>query len=226
MVHVRDLVDAAPERGRRRDHPGRRHARGARRAVPGDHGPVGERQVHPPRPRRRARPADGRLHPGGRRRARLARRGRARPAPPGEDRLRVPGLPPDPDAHRARERRRSRSSSPARADASRQAPRAPRGGRAQDARGPLSRPSCRAASSSGSRSREPWRTARVSCSPTSRRATWTRRRAPRSSTSSSSLHRRHGTTLILVTHDPALAAHAQRIVELRDGRVVGDRAAA
>jgi putative ABC transport system ATP-binding protein len=40
------------------------------------------------------------------------------------------------------------------------------------------------------------------------------------------LHRRHGTTLILVTHDPALAAHAQRIVELRDGRVVGERAAA
>jgi len=40
------------------------------------------------------------------------------------------------------------------------------------------------------------------------------------------LHRRHGTTLILVTHDAALAAHAQRIVELRDGRVVGDRAAA
>jgi putative ABC transport system ATP-binding protein len=40
------------------------------------------------------------------------------------------------------------------------------------------------------------------------------------------LHRRHGTTLILVTHDPALAAHAERIVELRDGRVVGDHAAA
>jgi putative ABC transport system ATP-binding protein len=40
------------------------------------------------------------------------------------------------------------------------------------------------------------------------------------------LHRRHGATLILVTHDPALAAHAERIVELRDGRVVGDRAAA
>jgi lipoprotein-releasing system ATP-binding protein len=40
------------------------------------------------------------------------------------------------------------------------------------------------------------------------------------------LHRRHGTTLILVTHDPALAAHAERIVELRDGRVVADRAAA
>jgi len=40
------------------------------------------------------------------------------------------------------------------------------------------------------------------------------------------LHRRHGATLVLVTHDPALAAHADRIVELRDGRVVGDRAAA
>src|SRR5262249_17884550 len=40
------------------------------------------------------------------------------------------------------------------------------------------------------------------------------------------LHRRHGTTLILVTHDPALAAHAHRIVELRDGRVVGDRVVA
>jgi putative ABC transport system ATP-binding protein len=37
------------------------------------------------------------------------------------------------------------------------------------------------------------------------------------------LHRRHATTLMLVTHDPALAAHADRIVELRDGRVVSDR---
>jgi putative ABC transport system ATP-binding protein len=35
-------------------------------------------------------------------------------------------------------------------------------------------------------------------------------------------HRRHGATLVLVTHDPALAAHAERIVELRDGRVVAD----
>jgi putative ABC transport system ATP-binding protein len=40
------------------------------------------------------------------------------------------------------------------------------------------------------------------------------------------LHRRHGTTLILVTHDPALAAHAGRVIELRDGRVVSDRATA
>jgi putative ABC transport system ATP-binding protein len=40
------------------------------------------------------------------------------------------------------------------------------------------------------------------------------------------LQRRHGVTLVLVTHDPALAAFADRIVELRDGRVVADRAAA
>ena len=38
------------------------------------------------------------------------------------------------------------------------------------------------------------------------------------------LHRRLGTTVILVTHDPALAAHAGRVVELRDGRVVANRA--
>jgi putative ABC transport system ATP-binding protein len=31
-------------------------------------------------------------------------------------------------------------------------------------------------------------------------------------------------TLVLVTHDPALACHADRVVELRDGRVVADRA--
>jgi putative ABC transport system ATP-binding protein len=36
-------------------------------------------------------------------------------------------------------------------------------------------------------------------------------------------HRRGAATLVLVTHDPALAAHAQRIVELRDGRIVADR---
>ena len=37
------------------------------------------------------------------------------------------------------------------------------------------------------------------------------------------LHRRHGCTLVLVTHDPALAARCRRTVELADGRVVADR---
>jgi len=36
------------------------------------------------------------------------------------------------------------------------------------------------------------------------------------------LNQREGTTLVLVTHDPALAARADRIVTLKDGLVVGD----
>jgi putative ABC transport system ATP-binding protein len=34
------------------------------------------------------------------------------------------------------------------------------------------------------------------------------------------LRRDHGTTLVLVTHDPALAELADRVIRLRDGRVV------
>src|SRR5512145_433672 len=37
------------------------------------------------------------------------------------------------------------------------------------------------------------------------------------------LNRRRGSTLLLVTHDPAVAERADRVVSLRDGRVVGDR---
>jgi putative ABC transport system ATP-binding protein len=37
-----------------------------------------------------------------------------------------------------------------------------------------------------------------------------------------SIHERRGTTLVLVTHDPAVAAHARRVVRLQDGRVVED----
>ena len=36
------------------------------------------------------------------------------------------------------------------------------------------------------------------------------------------MNRRLGSTLVLVTHDTALAAHADRVVTLRDGRVVSD----
>jgi putative ABC transport system ATP-binding protein len=36
------------------------------------------------------------------------------------------------------------------------------------------------------------------------------------------LNRDHGSTLILVTHDPALAAYADRIITLRDGRIESD----
>jgi putative ABC transport system ATP-binding protein len=39
------------------------------------------------------------------------------------------------------------------------------------------------------------------------------------------LNRVEGATLILVTHDPGLAAHADRVITLRDGLVVSDEAA-
>ena len=38
------------------------------------------------------------------------------------------------------------------------------------------------------------------------------------------LQRAKNTTLLLITHDPALAAACERIVEIRDGRIHGDRA--
>ncbi len=38
-----------------------------------------------------------------------------------------------------------------------------------------------------------------------------------------SLHRDYGTTLVLVTHDTALASSMQRVVSLRDGHVESDR---
>jgi putative ABC transport system ATP-binding protein len=37
------------------------------------------------------------------------------------------------------------------------------------------------------------------------------------------LNRAEGTTLVLVTHDPALAGHATRVITLRDGLVVSDQ---
>ena len=40
------------------------------------------------------------------------------------------------------------------------------------------------------------------------------------------LNSEQGTTLVLVTHDATLAAHAQRRIVLQDGRIVGRRDAA
>jgi putative ABC transport system ATP-binding protein len=36
-------------------------------------------------------------------------------------------------------------------------------------------------------------------------------------------HARHGTTLLLVTHDPAIAERCDRQVRLMDGRIVEDQ---
>ena len=35
----------------------------------------------------------------------------------------------------------------------------------------------------------------------------------------------HGVTLVVITHDPSIAAAAPRRIELRDGRVVADQPA-
>jgi putative ABC transport system ATP-binding protein len=37
------------------------------------------------------------------------------------------------------------------------------------------------------------------------------------------LHREEGLTVVLVTHEPDVAAWADRIVSMRDGRIVSDR---
>lgn len=34
---------------------------------------------------------------------------------------------------------------------------------------------------------------------------------------------RDGVTIVIVTHDPGVAANAQRVIEMRDGRIVADR---
>ena len=36
------------------------------------------------------------------------------------------------------------------------------------------------------------------------------------------LNRSEGATLVIVTHDPALSSHTDRIVHLRDGQIVGE----
>ncbi|HEY6843742.1 MAG TPA: ATP-binding cassette domain-containing protein, partial [Thermoanaerobaculia bacterium] len=37
---------------------------------------------------------------------------------------------------------------------------------------------------------------------------------------------KQGRTLVIITHDPALAKRASRVIEIRDGRIVADHAAA
>ena len=89
------------------------------------------------------------------------------------------------------------------------------GPRATGAR--TARPSSPAASSSASRSRGRSSRGRRCSSPTSRPATSTRARAPRSSTLLREAVDAYGQTTVMVTHDAAAAAIADRILFLADG---------
>ncbi len=55
-----------------------------------------------------------------------------------------------------------------------------------------------------------------------RPVTWTRNRARRSCEILLDLNRERGTTLVFVTHDPAIASRTQRIIRLHDGLIVQD----
>jgi putative ABC transport system ATP-binding protein len=84
--------------------------------------------------------------------------------------------------------------------------------------------SCPAASSSAWPLPVHWSTIRRSCWPTSRPATWTA--APARIIALFKRLRDSGHTVVLVTHDPGVAAHADRIYVMHDGRLHLQEAAA
>ena len=63
---------------------------------------------------------------------------------------------------------------------------------------------------------------RRSCGPTSRPATWTATWPSRSLELLHEVHRDEGQTIVLVTHDAGIGASATRLVQMRDGLLVGD----
>src|SRR5262249_47221498 len=136
-------------------------------------------------------------------------------------RLRVPGLPPDPDPHRARERggaaragRRGRRPRPRR--------RAPRRGWPRRPRPPLSGPALgrrAAARRGGPRGVPP---SAPAPGPRAPRGTLDASPGKRTAALLVDLPRTLSSPLALVTHAAALAAHADRVATLRDGRIVSD----
>ena len=167
--------------GRHRGARARRCRRRVRaRALHRDHGPVRLGQVDVAALHRRPRPAHERRGVPRRRRARAALREAAHEGPPRQDRVRLPGVQPDPDAHRAREHH---AADGARGPRPRQGVARPRDRHGRPPRpadapavGALRRPAATRRRRPRARER-----ARRSSSPTSRPATSTRRPAPRSS---------------------------------------------
>ena len=80
------------------------------------------------------------------------------------------------------------------------------------------------ANDSGWPSPGPWPTTRNSCSPMSPRAVSTRTSTARFLELLERLSHA-GTTIVMVTHDSEVAAHAHRIIEMRDGKVIDERVA-
>ena len=185
-------------------------------------GAVGLGQVHADEPDRLPRQPDGRRVLAQRPPGVGAGRRRAGADPEQGDRLRVPDLQPAAPRHRAPQRRAAAGLRRARRRRS-GATRRPTRSRASAWRTGCStgRTSSRAASGSAWRSRARWSTSRASCWPTSRPATSTAARARRSWRLFEGLHR-DGQTIVLVTHETDIAAHAQRQVHLKDGRMERD----
>ena len=168
------------------------------------------------------RPTSGSYVLDGQEVSRLSRGAAGRGAQP-DHRLRLPELQPARAHQRHRERRaaaRLRRRRPRRERRERARVGA-RARRASASGSTTARRSSRAGSSSASPSRAPSSTTRSSCSPTSPRATSTRRRAStswRSSRSSGAA----GLTIVFVTHEPDVARYASRMVMVRDGKIVSD----
>ena len=198
-------------------HPLDLHDRG--RPVRRDHGAVGQRQVDAARADRRPRRADVGHDPDRRRRHHAARRGRARAAARREDRLRLPVLPPDPVADGARERRSCRWRSPA-SPTPRRARRALLEEVGPD--GPRPSLSVAAVGRRAAARRDRARAGQRSADPAGRRAdrqSRQRQRPAHHGPAASASTARARTTLVLVTHDAALAALADAQLALAtDGR--------